>query len=33
MVSVPAVMLQHLFAQCGPSLILIDEWIAFIRML
>jgi predicted AAA+ superfamily ATPase len=25
--------LQHLFAQCGPSLILIDEWIAFIRML
>lgn len=25
--------LQRLFQQCGPSLILIDEWIAFIRML
>jgi len=25
--------LQRLFQQCGPCLILIDEWIAFIRML
>ncbi|MGI6364080.1 MAG: Swt1 family HEPN domain-containing protein [Bacillota bacterium] len=25
--------LQRLFSMCGPSLILIDEWVAFIRML